>query len=292
MTEVISPETRPFSGADGVSRKEGTTERAGVGETLRPPAALGHGASTEDLPRSAGETRIEKNSAVAGIEAPVTQPQPRPAPASAASGGRKGMALVGALVVVALAAAAYFVITPSKSSVPQETTETPGGSPPALAASPAASAQPTAQTSIAAATEQPSPQQSPTNDDTKSAQKQGGDDESKPQPQPTGPDAKPAAPSAPGAKGGEGSGAAQHNLNQGIEYMSGGKYAEALREFDYVRKLDPDNKSVFYLIGQTYHKMGQLDRALDAYRQCTSGVYASVAQSNIKMLEKRLGKSN
>jgi len=73
--------------------------------------------------------------------------------------------------------------------------------------------------------------------------------------------------------------------------MSAGHYQEALREFGYVKSLDPGNKSVYYLIGQTYNKMGQPERALEAYRQCTSGVYASVAQNNVKLLEKKLGKT-
>jgi tetratricopeptide (TPR) repeat protein len=73
--------------------------------------------------------------------------------------------------------------------------------------------------------------------------------------------------------------------------MNTGRYQDALREFEYVKKLDPGNKSVYYLIGQTYHKMGQLEQALDAYRRCTSGKYTSVALKNAQALEKRLGKT-
>ena len=90
----------------------------------------------------------------------------------------------------------------------------------------------------------------------------------------------------------DGTGAAVHNLNQGVTLMNAGRYQDALREFEYVRRLDPGNKSVYYLIGQTYHKQGQLQLALDAYRKCTSGIYSSVALNNVKSLEKRLGKPN
>jgi Flp pilus assembly protein TadD len=72
--------------------------------------------------------------------------------------------------------------------------------------------------------------------------------------------------------------------------MNAGRGQEALREFELVKKLDPANKNVYYLTGLTYQKMNQLDRALESYRQCTSGVYASVAQNATKMLEKKLGK--
>ena len=72
--------------------------------------------------------------------------------------------------------------------------------------------------------------------------------------------------------------------------MYAGQYQEALREFESIKKLDPGNKDVYYLIGLTYFKMNQLEHAIEAYRQCTSGVYASVSQSAVKNLEKKVGK--
>lgn len=92
-------------------------------------------------------------------------------------------------------------------------------------------------------------------------------------------------------KDADGTGAATHNLNQGIAYLGAGRYQDALREFEYVKTLDPGNKNVYYLIGQAYHKMNQLERALEAYRQCTSGDYTSVAQRHVRTLEKKLGKT-
>lgn len=74
--------------------------------------------------------------------------------------------------------------------------------------------------------------------------------------------------------------------------MNSGRYQEALQEYEYVRKLDPGNKDVYYLIGSTYQRLNQLQQALDAYRQCTSGTYVGVAQSAVKNLEKKVGKVN
>jgi tetratricopeptide (TPR) repeat protein len=90
----------------------------------------------------------------------------------------------------------------------------------------------------------------------------------------------------------DGTVSAENNKKQGIAYYNAGQYQEALREFESVKKLDPGNKDVYYLIGLTYFKMNQLERALEAYRQCTSGQFASVSQNSVRMLEKKVGKVN
>ncbi|HEY6400596.1 MAG TPA: hypothetical protein VI479_04260 [Blastocatellia bacterium] len=84
-----------------------------------------------------------------------------------------------------------------------------------------------------------------------------------------------------------GTSAVEHQ-KQGADYLNKRLYQEALREFDFVRKLDPGNKDVYYLIGSAYNGMNQLERALEAYRQCTSGTYVIVAQNAVKNLEKKL----
>jgi tetratricopeptide (TPR) repeat protein len=99
----------------------------------------------------------------------------------------------------------------------------------------------------------------------------------------------PATPQEQPAAGG--TSAAEHQ-KQGTDYMNSGRYQEALREFEYVKNLDPGNKNVYYLIGSTYQRMNQLEHALEAYRQCTSGDYASVSKSAVKNLEKKVGKVN
>jgi hypothetical protein len=81
--------------------------------------------------------------------------------------------------------------------------------------------------------------------------------------------------------------AAEHQ-KQGADYLNKRLYHEALREFDVVKRLDPGNKDVYYLIGSAYSGLNQLEQALEAYRQCTSGTYITVAQNAVKNLEKKL----
>jgi hypothetical protein len=82
---------------------------------------------------------------------------------------------------------------------------------------------------------------------------------------------------------------AVEHQKQGADYLNKRLYHEALREFDFVKRLDPGNKDVYYLIGSAYNGMNQLERALEAYRQCTSGAYVTVSQNAVKTLEKKLG---
>ena len=100
----------------------------------------------------------------------------------------------------------------------------------------------------------------------------------------------PAPPQEQQAAGGPPS--AEQSLKQGKEFFEVARYQEALAEFERVKKIDPANKDVYYLIGLTYFKMNQLEQAIEAYRQCTSGVYATQSQTNVKNLEKKVGKVN
>jgi TolA-binding protein len=83
---------------------------------------------------------------------------------------------------------------------------------------------------------------------------------------------------------------ANDHLKNGLALLNARLYQDAIREFEGVRRLAPANKDIHYLLGQAYHQMGKLDQALAAYRQCTSGVYATVSQNHVKTLEKKLGK--
>ncbi|MBS1791430.1 MAG: tetratricopeptide repeat protein [Acidobacteria bacterium] len=65
----------------------------------------------------------------------------------------------------------------------------------------------------------------------------------------------------------------------------------ALAEYQQALKLDPANRDVYYLMGLSYQQLGQSEQALNAYRQCTSGKYASVAAQHVKRLEKELKKA-
>jgi tetratricopeptide (TPR) repeat protein len=84
----------------------------------------------------------------------------------------------------------------------------------------------------------------------------------------------------------------EQSLNQGKTFLNQHRYQEALAEFARVKNLDPANKDIYYLIGSAYHGMNQVEQALEAYRQCTSGDYASVSRDAVKRLEKKVGKVN
>jgi len=292
---VFAPETRPLP-------REQTDQvvpgNAGVTEELSPTqTAPRKGPSdydTEELPQTRITAQADERSTTVAADAPVTQPQiqraesapANRAPANQASSGRKGLLVAAALGAAALAAGSFFFINSRRPSEPQAANQPDDKAKPAASAQ--RSSQPTGQPAgrTAAANDQGQPQPAPTADEVKSPKAPNADAGSKaPQTR------EPASVASQEKKDADGTGAATHNLSQGTAYMNAGRYQEALREFEYVKKLDPGNKSVYYLIGQTYHKMSQLERALEAYRQCTSGVYASVSQTHVKTLEKKLGKT-
>jgi len=243
--------------------------------------------NTEEMPQTRTTARVEEKSTIAFADRNDSRPQIQSAPASQPSSGRWGFLLAAALGVIALGAGSFFFINSRRSS------ELQAANLPGDEAKPLASAQPSARPSVepsAVAKTQSQPQSEPTIDQARSpATQKGGTESQTPRVQS---ESKPTPASPQENKSADGNGAAVHNFNQGIAFMNSGRYQEALREFEYVKKLDPGNKSVYYLIGQTFHKMGQLDQALGAYRQCTAGPYASVAQSNVRNLERRTGKTN
>jgi hypothetical protein len=285
---AFAPETRPLPREQADPNIQQVPGRPSGRQEIRQTAIVLPGYDTEELSRPETAPPVEKRAATTETQAPVTSPQVQTTKAQRRSGRGRGVALFAALGVIVLAVGAYFLMRPRESSQSQSPDQLSDAAKPAASSQP--TAQPTAPLTVAVAKEPTPPQPASILSEVKPTSKQAGDTESKSQPPRE--ETKSVSQEAPAQKAADGTGAALHNLNQGIEYMSGGKYQEALQEFEYVRKLDPDNKSVYYLIGQTYHKMNQLERALDAYRQCTAGVYASVAQSNVKMLEKKLGKTN
>ncbi len=257
---------------------------------------------TEEMPQMRITARAEKSATAVVAEAPVTQPQKKrgkAAPAKQPLGGRKRLALAVSLGVVALAAVLFLFV------ISRRPPETQGANLSADQAKPAASAQPLAQQSNqqsnqqsgeqsgAGANNQAQPQTGsqpgPAIAEIKSPAAYNAGAASTPQRQAV---AKPTPTTSQEKQTAGGTISAEQNLNQGLTYLSASRYQEALREFEQVKRLDPGNKNVYYLIGQAYHKMNQLQQALEAYRQCTSGIYASVALSNAKTLEKKVGKVN
>src|SRR5262249_53973707 len=251
--------------------------------------------NTEEMPQVGITGRAEGRATAVVADAPITQSQAKPpeqAPANRPSNGRKKLAIAAALGVVALAAASFFFINSRRPP------EAQAGSQPAAQAEPAGSTQPATlqsnqqpnqQTGAGAnAQAQPQTKPQPTAEVKPSAihnaeaasnpQRQGA---AKPMPAP--PQEQQAVGGPPGA---------EQSLIQGKKFFGERRYQEALGEFERIKRIDPANKDVYYLIGLTYFKMNQLEQAIEAYRQCTSGVYASLSQTSVKSLEKKVGKVN
>jgi tetratricopeptide (TPR) repeat protein len=105
-----------------------------------------------------------------------------------------------------------------------------------------------------------------------------------PKPKPEPPRPAPSRPSEPVVT-------AEQHKNQGIKLASQGDTAGALREYQSVLKLEPNNQDVYYLMGQVYEKIGDFEAALQSYERCqTSSHYASIARNHVKMLKKKLKK--
>jgi hypothetical protein len=277
--DVTSQETAGFPGEHTVQIVAATD----VLPASKPPSNY----NTEVMPRTGITARAEERATTVVADAPITQSQtklPEPA-ATRPSTGRKKLAMAAALVVVALAAASFFFINSRRPPEAQVGTQT------AAQAEPARSTQPDAQQSNhqpgAGANAQALPQTQPQPiGEVKSSAINNPQAASNQQRQAV------AKPTPATSQEKQPPGSAENNLKQGIAYMNAGQYQEALREFESVKKFDPGNKDVYYPIGLTYQKMNQLGQALEAYRQCTSGVYVSVSQRAAKNLERKVGKVN
>jgi tetratricopeptide (TPR) repeat protein len=200
--------------------------------------------------------------------------------------------MAAALGVVALAGASFFFINSRRPPEAQVGSQTAAQAEPARSPQPAAQQpnQQLGQQPGAGANAQAQPQTQPQPiGEVKSSAIHNAESASNQQRQaaakPT-----PATPQEQQAAGGPPS--AEQSLNQGKKFFDERRYQEALSVLESVKKIDPNNKDVYYVIGLTYQKMNQLEQALEAYRQCTSGHYASVAQGHVKSLEKKVGKVN
>ncbi len=294
---AYAPETRPFhtEGTDHI-----VSSPAAITETFpAQPAPADY--STEETPQiritvaAPSSDRLTEDIATKHQDTPVAKHQDAPAiehqieKIEAASAGlalanqsssrRRGLLLAGALGVVALAAGSFFIFNSRKPS------ETHAANQPAGASGASASPRPSIAPSVELSSSQSQPQPASTLDAAKSAAAQNAETASKAQQNAAAKSSTATPQEKKSADGGV------SNLNQGIAHLSARRYQDALREFEVVKKQDPRNTNVYYLIGQAYQKMGQLENALEAYRRCTSGDYASIAQNHVKMLSRKLGKT-
>jgi Flp pilus assembly protein TadD len=303
--DVSDQETRGLPG-EQIDQTAFATE---VIPAITPPSY-----ETEEMPRMIITARVEERAtevieAIAPTTAaksskkqtePAQEKQPSAQQPGGNPGGRKKLALAAAIGVVAgvaLVAAAFLIVNSRRGSDAQVGTQTvdkvePSTSPQPVApqANQQASPQLSPPSGVDAnnqAQSQIRPQPGSSIGEVKSPAVRNDVPASTPQRQAA---AKP-TPTPPQEKQAAGPSAAEHKA-QGINYLSSGRYQEALQEFEYVKKLDPGDKDVYYLFGSTYLKMNQLERALEAYRQCTSGPYVSPSQFQVKNLEKKVGKVN
>jgi Flp pilus assembly protein TadD/uncharacterized Zn finger protein (UPF0148 family) len=251
--------------------------------------------NTEEMPQVGITGRAEGRATAVVADAPITQSQAKhaePAPANRPSNRRKKLAIAAALGVVALAAASFFFVNSRRPPENQVGTQTAAQAEPARSTQPGAQ-QPNQQLGQqpgagANAQAQPQTQPQPTGE-VKPSANHNADAASNQQRQAA---AKPTPPTPQEQQAAGGPQGAEQSLNQGKTFLNQHRYQEALAEFERVKNLNPANKDVYYLIGSAYHGMNQLERALEAYRQCTSGDYASVSRDAVKRLGKKVGKVN
>jgi tetratricopeptide (TPR) repeat protein len=246
-------------------------------------------------PKKQAKTAKEKKPAV---KQPVAQPV---AQSGGQSGGRKKLALAAGLGVVAVVAATFFIVNSRRPPESQAETQ-PANNTEASTPAQTVATQPLQQPSQQAieqlsqpsgavannqAQSQTRPQPSPSISELKSAAIHNDAAASKPQPQVA---AKPTSTVPQEKQVAGGTISAQQILDQAKTYLNAGRYQETVQECERLKKLDPGNKDIYYLMGSAYSKLNQLEQAIEAYRQCTSGVYANVSQNAVKNLQKKLGK--
>jgi hypothetical protein len=304
--DVSDQETRGLPG----EQSDQTAFATEVIPAITPPTY-----ETEEMPRMVITARVEERAtevieAIAPTTAaksskkqtePAQEKQPSAQQPGGNSGGRKKLALaaaIGVVVGLALVAVAFLIVNSRRGSEAQAGTQPvdkvePSTSPQPIApqANQQASQQLSPPSDVGAnnqAQSQTRPQPGSSIGEVKSPVVRNDESASNPQRQAA---AKP-TPTPPQEKQAAAGPSAEEHKTQGINHMNTGRYQDALQEFESIKKLDPGNKDVYYLIGVTYYKMNQLERALEAYRQCTSGQYAFTSQDAVKKLEKKIGKVN
>ncbi|HXF04075.1 MAG TPA: protein kinase [Blastocatellia bacterium] len=83
---------------------------------------------------------------------------------------------------------------------------------------------------------------------------------------------------------------AKQHIDRGNAYLNSGRTQAALLHYQDAQRLEPNNPDVYYLLGLAYERLGDIEAAIKAFEQCTSGPYAGVAQSHVKRLQKKKGK--
>lgn len=76
-------------------------------------------------------------------------------------------------------------------------------------------------------------------------------------------------------------------IKRGLEFFGKKQYDMALADFQEASKLDPTNQDVYYFMGLVYEKLGRPADALESYKRCQVGTYASQSKQHAKRLSAR-----
>lgn len=91
-----------------------------------------------------------------------------------------------------------------------------------------------------------------------------------------GPEEKPAAPRSP----------ADPHKQLGVRYFNIREYRAAINQFLAALRTTPGDNDLYYLLGSSYHGLGQLALAYDYYRRVDGGPYRDVAAAGARQTEK------
>ncbi len=69
-----------------------------------------------------------------------------------------------------------------------------------------------------------------------------------------------------GVKGAGAQDAATSGMSQGVELFQSGQYNEALSVFQGIVTSEPENSRAWFLLGNSFEKLGQIQQAQDAYK--------------------------
>lgn len=83
---------------------------------------------------------------------------------------------------------------------------------------------------------------------------------------------------------------AEELISRGMKAYNASDPQGALREYKAALSRAPGNQDVHYLMGLAYEKLGDLEAALQSYRNCRSGIYSKVASQHVERLSKKLRK--
>lgn len=233
---------------------------------------------------------------------PPTEQIPPPVVSSSTSRRGLGISLIIAAILVAAGASVYFFSSASGSSSDSLAAESSNENQSQIAAQIPMIEQPPSQTAVLEPgaldpkTGTPAPGTSKNEGEDRNANRSANPADGKPQPTSqddpssgpaTSPNAAPADPSPPATP----KPTAEEYKQRGVKSLGAKQYDQAIADFRAALSLQSSNGDLRYLMGMAYEGKGLLPEALNEYRKCLSGTYASLARQHVKRLAKKLEKN-